>query len=71
MKLFSKAAMITPAAYNKSFQVEVTAEYSAYDLSNFIGDFGGYLGLLLGGSLPALIGKPNVQFKISILLWSF
>ena len=37
------------------FQVQITEEYSAYDESNFVGDFGGYLGLLLGGSLPALI----------------
>ena len=33
----------------------MTKEYSTYEISDFIGDFGGYLGLLLGGSLPALI----------------
>jgi hypothetical protein len=32
-------------------QVNVMQEISLYGLSNFIADFGGYLGLLLGASL--------------------
>ena len=36
-------------------QVHYGEEYKVYDINNFIGDFGGYLGLLLGGSIPGLL----------------
>ena len=36
-------------------KVEVVQEVALYSWENFIADFGGYLGLLLGGSIPGLI----------------
>ena len=36
-------------------KVQYGEEYKVYDINNFIGDFGGYLGLLLGGSIPGLL----------------
>ena len=35
--------------------IDVVEEASLYGFPNFIADFGGYLGLLLGGSIPGLI----------------
>ncbi len=36
------------------FQVRVTSEVLLYNFQNFVADFGGYLGLLLGSSIPAI-----------------
>ena len=35
--------------------IDVFEEVKTYRFPNFISDFGGYLGLLLGGSIPGLI----------------
>ena len=37
------------------FQVEVAEEYVIYNLPDFIGDFGGYLGLFLGWSVQSIL----------------
>ena len=36
------------------FQVKVIEDYPVYTIENFIGEVGGYLGLLLGASLPSI-----------------
>ena len=38
-----------------SFQVDVAEEYVIYNLPDFIGDFGGYLGLFLGWSIQSIL----------------
>ena len=37
------------------FQILVVQEVKLYTVSNFVADVGGYLGLLLGGSIPSII----------------
>ncbi len=36
------------------FQVHVTEDYEVYTFTNFIGEVGGYLGLLMGASIPSI-----------------
>ena len=43
-------------------EISIRTEVKAYTITNFIADFGGYLGLLLGGSILCVL-------NISLLLW--
>ena len=48
-------AKIHNNATSISFQVDVAEEYVIYNLPDFIGDFGGYLGLFLGWSIQSIL----------------
>ena len=41
--------------FHFQLQVEVAEEYVIYNLPDFIGDFGGYLGLFLGWSVQSIL----------------
>ena len=47
--------MFTFLKYCISLQVDVAEQYVIYNLPDFIGDFGGYLGLFLGWSIQSIL----------------
>ena len=45
----------------------IVEEIILYKISNFIADVGGYLGLLLGGSIPSIIESVfDMYFKFKL-----
>ena len=56
---------------NYTSQVEVSEEYYAYDFTSFLGDMGGYIGLLLGWSILSIIESCGGGLKeYMIKLWN-
>ena len=52
-----ESGMVQIQLYLPSAMYDERKQYLIYDMTHFTADFGGYLGLLLGGSLPSLYDK--------------